>query len=84
MKKRWWNSVKRYKKTALAILITLIILLAFFSTQIALFFNFVLGNDIAVKLKVIPEYLQLVHGQEELLTVEATVTTNPFCKAITK
>ena len=82
MKKRWWNSVKRYKKTALAILITLIILLAFFSTQIALFFNFVLGNDIAVKLKVSPEYLQLVHGQEESLTVEATVTTNPFCKAI--
>ncbi len=63
------------------ILITVTLLLAFFSTQIALFLNFVIGNDTAVKLKVSPEYLQLVHGQKEPLVVEASVTTNPFCKA---
>ena len=82
MKKRWWNFVKKHQKKVLALLIILTLFLVFFSTQIALFFNFVVGNDIAIKLKVSPEYLQVVHGQKEPLTVEASVTTNPFCKAV--
>src|SRR3989338_5424730 len=82
MKKRWWNFVKKHQKKVLALLIILTLFLVFFSTQIALFFNFVVGNDIAIKLKVSPEYLQVVHGQKEPLTVEASVTANPFCKAV--
>lgn len=81
MKKRWWNFVRKHKKIVFVFFIIFIILLTFFSAQIALFFNFVIGNDIVVKLKVSPEYISLVHGQKESIAVEASVTTNPFCKA---
>ncbi len=81
MEKSWWHYLRRNKKIIFIALIFLIILITLFSTKIALFFNFLLGNDIAVKLQASPEYFALVHGQNATLAVDASVTTNPFCKA---
>jgi len=43
--------------------------------------NLVLGNDILIKLHADQEWVSLTHGQETELSVEASVTTNPFCRA---
>lgn len=73
--------VKRNKVTIVIILIILLILLLVFGTKIWLYLNFILGNDIVVKLEVNQEDFSLVKGEEEDIVFEAKVTTNPFCTA---
>jgi len=74
-----------FKKHRKAIIVALIILLAFvilaFGIKIALFINFFLGNDIIVKLDVSNESMSLLHGQSQEVLFEASITTNPFCTA---
>jgi len=58
-----------------------VLLLIVFSTKIALYANFLLGNDIVVKLEAGREFLSMVHGEKEPVSFEASITTNPFCAA---
>lgn len=76
---------KFYEKNSRIIIISIVIvtLLIFsvFGTKIYLLANFILGNDIVVKLNVDKEELTLVRGAEQNINLEASVTTNPFCTA---
>jgi len=76
--KRLWEKNKIL--TILTFLFILIFLSAF-GTKIFLYATFLLGNDIMVKLKADKEALFMTKGDEELIEFEASVTTNPFCKA---
>ena len=53
-----------------------------FGTQIYLYINFLLGNNVVVKLDVSPQLLQITRGESDSLKIEASVTTNPFCSAV--
>ena len=75
---RW---IKKHKTLVIILGLILFILLALFGTQIWLFVRFMLGNDTVVQLKANKEVLSLVHGQEEEVQFEASITTNLFCTA---
>ena len=65
----------------IAALIIAIFIIFIFGVQIALFINFILGNDVIVRLDADKESLFLVHNQEESVSFDANIVTNPFCKA---
>ncbi|MFH1276581.1 MAG: alpha/beta fold hydrolase [Candidatus Woesearchaeota archaeon] len=71
----------KHRKLFVLIIVLLIIVLSFFGTKGYLYFNFLIGNDIIVKLDVSQESFELQHGQEGILTIKSSVTTNPFCSA---
>ncbi|MDP3989921.1 MAG: alpha/beta hydrolase [archaeon] len=81
MKKRLVSFWKEHRKISIFILIVITILLSLFSTQIYLYINFLLGNNVVVKLDVSPQLLQITRGETDSLKIEASVTTNPFCSA---
>ena len=81
MRKEAKNFLKRNKKKVVIIIIVLAILGIAFGAKIALFVNFLLGNDIVVKVQASEEWVELAHGENQTLTFDASVTTNPFCKA---
>src|SRR3989344_9510473 len=72
------------KKEKITVLLALvfILILAVFGAKILLYINFILGNDVIIKLDSSKENLNLVHNQKENITFEAKITTNPFCKAL--
>ncbi len=79
MKKR---GLSRRKKTILILVAAVIfILLALFGTQIYLYVNLLLGNDVLIKLSSSKEYFDLTTGKEEAVSFTASVATNPFCRA---
>ncbi len=71
-----------HKKKVILVIIILAILGIAFGAKIALFVNFLLGNDIVVKVHASEEWVELAHGENQTLTFDASVTTNPFCKAL--
>lgn len=73
--------LKAHRRAAIIAAVALAILLAVFGAKIALFLNFILGNDIIVKLDASSEALTLEHGASEDVLFSASVTTNPFCTA---
>lgn len=73
--------MKRNKVTIVVIIIVLAIILFVFGTKIWLYLNFIMGNDIVVKLEVNQGDFYLIRGEEEEIRFEARVTTNPFCTA---
>lgn len=75
------NFVKNNKALVVSVVVVLIVLFSVSGAKIFLLVNFLLGNDIVVKLNVDKEALSLMRGQEENVTFEASVTTNPFCSA---
>lgn len=85
-KKKQYNGfidfIKQNKVLIIIIAILLLIILFSFGTKIFLLTNFLLGNDIIVKLNADKEFLFLERNQEETIVFEASVTTNPFCKAV--
>ncbi|MEK6856410.1 MAG: hypothetical protein AABX49_00185, partial [Nanoarchaeota archaeon] len=72
----------RNKKLVALILIISIILIIFLGAKIYFYLNFLIGNDIIIKLNVNKEYVYLVHGETDILEFETKVTTNPFCSAV--
>ena len=72
---------KKHKILYILIILLIILLFTASGAKIYLFVNFLLGNDIIVKLEVDKEILPLIHNQEENITFKAKVTTNPFCTA---
>ncbi|MBI2102628.1 alpha/beta hydrolase [Candidatus Woesearchaeota archaeon] len=81
MKKRIAWLWKEHRKIAVALIIAVIILLSVFGTQIYLYINFLLGNNVVVKLDVSPQLLKVTRGESAPLEVKASVNTNPFCSA---
>jgi len=81
MKERFRLFFKRHQAAVLIVIFVLLLILIIFGTQIVLFVNFLLGNDIIVKLNVDQESIKLVHGKEGIVKFEMSVTTNPFCSA---
>lgn len=81
MKKRIVWLWREHRKIAVALIIAVIILLSIFGTQIYLYFNFLLGNNVVVKLDVSPQLLKVTRGESASLEVKASVNTNPFCSA---
>ena len=77
--KRW---LRRNKTIFIIAILVIIILLVAFGTKIALFVNFILGNDIVVRLNADKEYLSLAHNQEEKISFRTDAITNLFCVAV--
>ncbi|MBS3169174.1 alpha/beta fold hydrolase [Candidatus Woesearchaeota archaeon] len=75
---RFWNE---HRKIAITLIIAVIILLSFFGTQIYLYINFLLGNNVVATVEVSPQLLQVTKRETAALLVKASVTTNPFCSA---
>lgn len=74
----------RNKKWLIIILIIATILIILLGTKTYLYVNFLLGNDIVIKLDVDKEYLYLKHGEWDIVEFQTRVTTNPFCSATCK
>ncbi|MBI4151824.1 alpha/beta fold hydrolase [Candidatus Woesearchaeota archaeon] len=81
MKKRLLRLWNEHRKITIAVLVVSTLLLSLFGTQLYLYLNFLLGNNVVVKLDVSPLLLQVVSGEQGVIRVEASVTTNPFCSA---
>ena len=82
---KWFK--KLWKKRKLLVIITfliLIILLSAFGTKTWLYLNFLLGNDIVIKLTVDKESLFILKEEQEKIEFEMKVKTNPFCTATCK
>ena len=73
---------KRHRTIIITSGIILLIIMIFFGAQIILFLNFIIGNDVVVMLDADKEYFSLKHNQEEKINFQASVITNPFCKAV--
>ncbi len=81
MKKRLIWLWKEHRKIAVILILGIIVLLSLFGTQIYLFINFLLGNNVVVKLEASPQLLKVDRGETATLQVKVGVTTNPFCSA---
>jgi uncharacterized alpha/beta hydrolase family protein len=75
-------TTKGRRSFLIAVFILVALFVALLSIQFYLYFNFLLGNDIAVRAAVDKEFLDLKHGDKEDIEVSATVFTNPFCEAM--
>jgi len=74
--------VKKHRLFLALIILALILIFFVFGTKIFLFVNFILGSDTIVDLEVDKEYLELENNEIEEIKFKASITTNPFCKAI--
>ncbi len=74
--------IKENKLLVVIISIALVAILAASGTKIFLYLNFLLGNDIIIKLEADKEVLLLEHNQEDTVKFHSSLTTNPFCKAV--
>ena len=72
----------RKKKLFVFILVIAATLIIFLGAKVYLYANFLLGNDIIVKLDVDKEYIYFTHGDEDTVEFETKVATNPFCSAV--
>src|SRR3989338_2934790 len=77
-KNHYQNHRKRVRKRRVIFLGSLLFI---FGTKSYLYFNFLIGNDIIIKLDVSQENFNLQHGQEGILNFKSSATTNPFCTA---
>ncbi|MCK5107927.1 MAG: alpha/beta fold hydrolase, partial [Nanoarchaeota archaeon] len=77
--------VKKFKedhRKQFFIIIAIIAIIIIFSwVKIGLYLNFLLGNDVLIKMQVDNDQFFIINGDTEDLNVEASVQTNPFCKA---
>jgi len=71
----------KYRWLIIGIAIIAGITILFFGTKIYLLLNFLLGNDIVVKLDTNTTSVQLSRGQQADILFTAGVITNPFCSA---
>ena len=81
MRKKVKQFKEDYTKTFIVIIAILAILFLIFWVKIGLYVNFMLGNDVLIKLDVDNDRFFLTNGEQENIKLEASVKTNPFCKA---
>ncbi len=81
MKKRLLSFWKGHRKLSILILLTVTILFFLFGTQTYLYINFLLGNNVVVKLDVSPQLLKISQEETNSIKIKASVATNPFCSA---
>ena len=74
-----WVKHNRPLFYGLIALVALIVI--FFGTKTYLYTNFILGNDIVLKFNADKENLNLIRDEQGNVSFEASITTNPFCKA---
>lgn len=67
------------KKIIIAVAVLFLVLIIFFGTNIYLYFQYLLGNDILIRLNVEKENLFLTHGQTENVEIKFSVLGNLFC-----
>lgn len=72
----------RDHKLLIGLGISLLILLLFISAKGWLYFQFILGNDIIIKVTTDKDYITLLHGEEDNITFTVNAKANTFCKAI--
>lgn len=78
MKKR-----KKPRMTLFYLIILVILLILVLSgTKAFLYLNFLLGNDVVIKLKSESDLLSLQNGESSAVNFETSITTNPFCSAV--
>ena len=82
LKERFFLWIKENRTLFISIIAVVVILLILFGAKIFLYVNFILGNDIIIKLESSKENIFLEKGQKENITFESSVTTNPFCSAL--
>ncbi len=81
MEKEKEPETRKLHKALLVISVLALIALIVISTNLALYINFLLGNDIVVKMRIDNETLFLLNGQSQNITLLAQVSANPFCSA---
>lgn len=81
MKKEVGLSPRGKRSLIIAVIVIVAIFLILLVFQFYLYFNFLLGNDIAVRVNLDKEFLDLKHGEKGDIEVTAKVFTNPFCEA---
>lgn len=62
------------------IIITILLIIILFGAKLYLVFNFIIGNDVSVKLSVDHESTSLNNKQSADISFTASATANPFCK----
>lgn len=80
LKKDLVGFFKKNKMVTIFTFALIAIVLIILGMQLFLYINFIIGNDLAVKLDVNKRDLFLLHGQEDKITFETESTANPFCK----
>ncbi|MBU1854451.1 MAG: NAD-binding protein, partial [Nanoarchaeota archaeon] len=68
------------KKIVISAIIILFIIFIIFGTKFFLYLNFLLGNDLLIKLTSDKEYLSVERNQTFDLNFKTSVIANPFCK----
>lgn len=76
-----FKRIRSHRVLFYSIISVIVIIIILFSTNAYLYINFLLGNDIVVTLNSDKEDLSVIRGEEKNITVDASITTNPFCKA---
>ncbi|MFT4343953.1 MAG: alpha/beta fold hydrolase [Candidatus Woesearchaeota archaeon] len=72
--------LKKHKKIIIIIsLIILLIMSIFFGLRFFLFLNYLVGNDVLIKLTPGEDSVRLAHGEMAELSMHASLTQNPFC-----
>ena len=82
MNEVWQHFWGHHKKKLIATIISLIILFFFFGTQITLYLQFLVGNDIIINLKASPEEVTLLQSETKNIQVDLSATANPFCEVL--
>lgn len=82
----WRETAKEWaranRRIVVAAGVALAVLFLLFGTKLFLYVNFLMGNDVIIKLSADKEHISIVHGEEQNVTFSASVTTNPFCRAV--
>lgn len=73
--------VKNHKAIFAVILIALVAIIALIGFQTYLYFQFIIGNDIVIKLQSDKNTLNIVYGQEEEINFNLIAIANPLCSA---
>jgi hypothetical protein len=81
MRKRVSKFKQEHKKAFFIILAVLAVIVILSWVKIGLYLNFLLGNDVLIKMKVDKDRFFITNGNTEEVNVEASVRTNPFCTA---
>ena len=81
------NSKKNFKKTVknkfvlIIVILSFLVIVALIIAQLSLYVNFILGNDILVKLSSDKENIFFTPGSTQNVTFQISATMNPFCSA---
>ncbi len=77
-----WHFLKTHK--FIFLLIIILIVISGFAINGYLYANFLVGNDMIIKLSSDKEVMYLSHGGSEEIKYAASIKTNPFCSATCK